>query len=226
MSLIITIDGPAGAGKSTLARALAKSLGWIYLDTGAMYRAVGLAVSEAGIDESDEPAVTRLMTGLQITVAPGQETTRVFLGDREVTRDIRQPHISQVASRVSAYQAVREAMVILQRQQGAAGRLVAEGRDMGTVVFPQAILKFFLVASPAERARRRYGELTRDGLAVDLERISSEIEARDRADASRVLAPLRPAAEAVLIDSTGMEVPQVRERMLAIAKARLPRDAF
>jgi len=143
---IITIDGPAGAGKSTMARGLANHLRWTYLDTGAMYRAVALA----GKDVSDEPGLTEVLTELDLRVKPGLSTTRIFLGELEVTAEIREPRISGLASAVSAQAIVRRAMVDLQRKIGETGRVVAEGRDMGTVVFPGAGVKFFLEASPQE----------------------------------------------------------------------------
>ncbi|MDY6852624.1 MAG: (d)CMP kinase, partial [Thermodesulfobacteriota bacterium] len=171
---IITIDGPAGAGKSTVARALANRLGWTYLDTGAMYRAVGLAAFEDGADVSDEKAMTRLMAGLDLKVAASPETTRVYLAGREVTSEIRQPHISGLASAASALGVVRRAMVDLQRRLGAAGEIVAEGRDMGTVVFPRAEIKFFIDASLEERARRRFEELQASDKALSLVQVTRD----------------------------------------------------
>jgi len=218
---IITIDGPAGAGKSTAARALATRLGWTYLDTGAMYRAVGLAALEEGADVSDEEAMTRLVAGLDLRVATAPETTRVYLAGREVTSEIRQPHISGLASAASALGVVRRAMVDLQRRLGAAGKVVAEGRDMGTVVFPQAGIKFFLDASLEERARRRFEELQASDKAPSLAQVTREISRRDEADSSRALAPLRPAEDAVLLDSTRLSQKDVLARMLEVIKKEM-----
>lgn len=218
--LIITIDGPAGAGKSTLARSMARHLGWTYLDTGAMYRAVGLAAFEAGVDVTDSESMTRIMTDLDLRVAPGPDATRVFLGEREITSEIRQPHISGLASAASALGVVRQAMLHLQRRLGENGRIVAEGRDMGTVVFPDAGIKFFLDASLQERAHRRYLELLGLGEAVTLDAVTSDMQRRDAADSSRALAPLKPAPDAVHLDSTAMTIPEVLETMLGVVRAR------
>ena len=213
-SQIVTIDGPAGAGKTTLAKALARRLGWTYLDTGAMYRAVGLAAHEAGADVDDPQALAPVVAGLKLTVSPGAQATRVFLDGREVTDLLRAPHISDLASRASAHQVVREALVTLQREIGARGKIVAEGRDMGTVVFPQAGVKFFLSADNKERARRRYLELREKGVPVTEENVFQDMEKRDRADSTRTLAPLIPAPEAVTINSTKLTPEEVLELMI------------
>ena len=218
---IITIDGPAGAGKSTLARTLSDRLGWTLLDTGAMYRAVGLAVMEAGVDVNDEHAVTDVMDGLELTVSQGENNTRVFLSGREVTDFIRVPRISTLASTASSYAVVREAMVVLQRKIGLEGKIVAEGRDMGTVVFPKARIKFFLDADPKIRAGRRYEELIAKGHSVDLADVEKDMIQRDKNDASRALAPLRPAEDAIRIDSTRLTIKGVLDRMLDFVKEEL-----
>jgi len=212
---IITIDGPAGAGKSTLAKALARRLGWTYLDTGAMYRAIALAVDEAGADVADEPAVAEVLENLDLEVVPNQDQTRVFLNGREVTATIRQPQISALASAASALSVVRRAMVEYQRRLGASGRLVAEGRDMGTVVFPRALVKFFLHASPEERARRRFKELQEKGERAGPEEVAEDMARRDQADSTRTLAPLRLAEGAIIIDSSRLSIAEVLDLMLA-----------
>ncbi|MBU2549913.1 MAG: (d)CMP kinase [Proteobacteria bacterium] len=223
---IITIDGPAGAGKSTLARALARRMGWSYLDTGAMYRAVALAVHEAGVDPSDEQAVERIVSGLNLDVSLDRETTRVFLSDLDVTDLIRAPQISALASAVSALPAVRRALVDHQRRIGDRGGIVAEGRDMGTVVFPEAGVKFFLTASLEERARRRFEELRLAGSEETPERVMKDMANRDRADSSRDLAPLRPADDAIAVDSTAMSIDSVLDFMLARIRSEPGRAFF
>ncbi|MEW5724572.1 MAG: (d)CMP kinase [Thermodesulfobacteriota bacterium] len=221
---IVTIDGPSGAGKSTLARLLAASLGWTYLDTGAMYRAVALLVHEAGVEASDETALASLLEGLELEVAPGDGVMRVFLSGREVTSLIREPHISSLASKVSALGVVRRAMVKLQRRLGRAGEIVAEGRDMGTVVFPGAAVKFFLAADSAERSRRRFNELRVMGREVTFEQVAGDLAARDRDDSSRDLAPLRPAEDALTVDTTNLGIDEVLARLLEVVVERLGLD--
>jgi cytidylate kinase len=212
--LVITIDGPAGAGKSTIAKALARRLGWTYLDTGAMYRAVGFAAHRDGVDVADEPAMEKVVANLDLSVAPGDGTMRVFLGSREITGEIRRPHISKLASDASKLRVVREAMKELQQAIGRKGRVVAEGRDMGTVVFPEAGIKYFLQASLDERARRRFVEMEEAGEHVSLEEVRQDMAARDDADSSRSLAPLRPAEDSILVDSTALTIQEVLEDMI------------
>jgi cytidylate kinase len=218
---IITIDGPAGAGKSTLARALALRLDWTYLDTGALYRAVGLAVWEAGLDPTDADALAGLTRELNLTVAPGPQATRVYLGDREVTGIIREPHIAAAASKVSAHAVVREALLATQRRIGEGGRIVAEGRDMGTVVFPLARVKFFLVAEARIRARRRHAELVAMGKDLSLAQVEAQMAERDAQDASRALAPLKAAEDAEILDSTDVGIDQMLDRMEVLARKKM-----
>lgn len=218
---IITIDGPAGAGKSTLARALAARLGWRYLDTGAMYRAAALAIGQAGLDLDQGPEIAVLLASTQITLDQGPGGLVARLNGRDVSREIRANPVSELASAASALPEVRTAMTGLQRTLGAAGRVVAEGRDMGTVVFPRAAVKFFLTADRRERARRRLLELKEKGQAASLEQLVEEMARRDERDMNRALAPLKPAEDAIHLDTTGLGVAQLAERMAKAAAQRL-----
>ena len=219
--LIVTIDGPAGAGKSTAARALAAKLGWVYLDTGAMYRAVAVVAIQAGIGRDEEARLSEMLSKMDLTIKPAADVNRILLGDWDLTDEIRRPEISSTASAYSALPVVREAMVPLQRGIGRTGRIVTEGRDQGTVVFPEAIAKFFLDALPAERARRRFIELREKGEDVNLEDISRDMRQRDQADSSRDLSPTRPAENAIVIDSTGLDAQGVVDKMFDIVMERI-----
>ncbi|MFL5338647.1 MAG: (d)CMP kinase [Gemmataceae bacterium] len=207
--MIITIDGPAGSGKSTTARALAGRLGFEVLDTGAMYRAVALAVLRSRAAESDVAGLEAVIAGCQLDVAPG----RVLLNGEDVTGQIRTAEVTSAASRLAAVPEVRRFLVGLQRQIGRNRNMVSEGRDQGTVVFPDAARKFFLHADPAERARRRWLELRGRGVDVTLEAVLADQNARDQRDASRDASPMTPAADAVVIDTTHLTLPDVLERM-------------
>lgn len=218
--LTIAIDGPSGAGKSTLSKLLARELGYINLDTGAMYRCVALAASRRGIDVADAIALGALAEGLRIEFVPDGEGERVILDGEDVSAAIRTPENSLLTSRVSAVAEVRSAMVALQRRLGAGGGVVLEGRDIGTVVFPQAEVKIFLVATATERGRRRCEELRAKGLAVDLTQTVADVEARDAADSAREHAPLLQAADAVAIDTTGLTIDEVLAAMLALVRKR------
>lgn len=218
--LIIAIDGPSGAGKSTLSKLLAKELGYVNLDTGAMYRCIALAAQRRGIDPDDQAALGALARVLSIEFVRGNGAERVFLDGEDVSAAIRTPEVSLLTSRISAVAAVRAAMVELQRRLGADGGVVLEGRDIGTVVFPAAEVKFFLVATARERGRRRYEELRVKGLEVDLEQTIAEVEARDAADSAREHAPLLQAADAQAIDTTGMSIEQVLAAMLETVRKR------
>lgn len=218
--LIIAIDGPSGAGKSTLSKLLAKRLGYINIDTGAMYRSVALAARRRGIDPADNEALTRLCAALRIEFIRHNGGERVILDGEDVSAAIRTPEVSLLTSKVSACPAVREAMVRLQREMGACGGVVLEGRDIGSVVFPRAEVKFFLVATVRERGRRRYDELRAKGLAVDLEQTIAEVESRDAADTAREHAPLLQAPDAIPIDTTTMGIDEVLAEMLRIIEER------
>lgn len=219
--LVIAIDGPVAAGKSTVARRLARELGYIYLDTGAMYRAVAWKLKTAGVEPDDEKELRRVLGEIKIELKDTDGDLRVFLDGAEITEEIRTPEISQRASLVSTFRAVRERMVELQRAIGRDGGVVAEGRDIGTVVFPQADVKIYLDASPGERARRRFAELKSKGHEIPLEQTLREMEERDRRDRERELAPLSKAQDAIVIDSTGLGVDRVVERIMQEIKRKM-----
>lgn len=212
--LIVTIDGPAGAGKTTASKLLAQKLGYRYLDTGALYRGVAVAAREAGISTDDDAGLEALCRRIQLDLIPDGEGLRILLNGTDVTALIRTPQISMMASAVSARPVVRAFLLSTQRDLGDRKEVVAEGRDMGTVVFPHAEAKFFLDADPEIRARRRYEELSDTADAPSLSNVESQMRQRDRNDASRAVAPLQPAADAIRIDSTHLSLTQVVERML------------
>ena len=207
--MIVTIDGPAGAGKSTAARALAQRLGFEFLDTGAMYRAVALAALRAGLALDDQEGLARLIESLTLDMPPG----RVLLGGEDVTAAIRTPQVTAATSPVADNKVVRQHLVGLQRTIVAGRDMVCEGRDQGTVVFPDAGCKFFLKADPAERARRRQREMEARGETVDFGALLRAQEERDRRDAARDLAPMVPAADAVILDSSHLSLVQVVDLM-------------
>ena len=222
---IVTIDGPSGAGKSTISKLLAANLHYTYLDTGAMYRVVGLQVERAGLDLETEGAgkkLIQLLTGLDMTLASGEEDgeTRAFLDGEDVSDAIRTPEMAMVASRVSAQAEVRKKLTEMQRTIGNNGKIVAEGRDMGTIVFPAALHKFFLDATPEERAKRRQKQLAENGKEIEYQEILAQIQKRDRDDSSRSLAPLQPAEDAVVIDSSAMSIDEVVSYMLTAIKEK------
>jgi cytidylate kinase len=200
--MIVTIDGPAGAGKSTAARALARRLGFDYLDTGAMFRAVSLAGMRGGCDFSDEEEVGRLLAGITIDLPPG----RVLLNGRDVTQEIRKEEVTRASAAAASSPAVRRFLAELQRTIAAGRDIVCEGRDQGTLVFPDAACKFFLIADSPERARRRYEELAARGEAVTFEQVLEAVNARDERDARRDIAPMKPAEDALQIDSTRLDL--------------------
>ena len=219
---VVTIDGPSGSGKGTVSRAAAKSLGWALLDSGALYRLVALAGRRTGIDLNDAGGLARLARNLDIrfdSTAAGEEI--VYLSGQDVTRDIRSESAGSDASRVAALPPVREALLDRQRCFAVGPGLVADGRDMGTVVFPNASVKIFLTASAEERAGRRYKQLKEKGVAATLAALSKEIAERDQRDITRPVSPLVASADAVLLDTTGMPVDAVVERVLRIVRTRL-----
>jgi cytidylate kinase len=218
--LIVAIDGPSGAGKSTLSKALARRTGYINIDTGAMYRSVALLASREQLDLEDADALAALCENMQIEFVRGAETERVLVNGEDVSQKIRTPEVSLLTSKLAAQPVVREAMMRLQRQMGEAGGVVLEGRDIGTVVFPNAEVKFFLSATAEERGRRRYDELRAKGVEVDLQQTIKEVEERDAADSAREHAPLKRAADAVEIDSTRMSVEDVLDFMLSTIAER------
>ena len=214
--MIIAIDGPAGAGKSTIANLLAKKLGILYLDTGAMYRAVGLKAVENGVDISDEDAVKKMLDSTTVDVKICDSVQRVYLDGQDVTGRIREHRVSKAASDISAVPCVRYKMVELQREIASRCDTVLDGRDIGTFVLPNAEYKIFLTASVAERARRRYEELKAKGEDCTLESITADIEKRDYNDSHRALAPLRKADDAVEIDTTDLTIEEVADKLTAL----------
>ena len=217
---ILTIDGPSGSGKCTIARAVADRLGWHMLDSGAIYRAVGHAAGAKDLDVSDAQAVARCAATTRIEFRdPGDGgDTRVIIDGEDATDAIRTETAGAAASAIAALPEVRKALVNKQLAFRQPPGLVADGRDMGTVIFPDAPFKVFLTASAAERAERRYKQLKSKGLDVTLANLLHEIELRDARDASRMVAPLRPAADAVVIDTTGQPIPMVVDRVLAVVR--------
>ena len=216
--LVVTIDGPAGAGKSTVSKALARKLSYIYLDTGALYRAFAYKVLQEGILPYDKKELADLCSRIEINVENIDGSLNVFIDGENVTKRIRSEQVGVVASTVSAISAVRERLLSIQRDAGEKGGVVAEGRDMGTVVFPNADYKFYLDANVEERIRRRYSELLTRGSSADYKTIAGDLIARDRQDQERDIAPLKASEDAIIVDSTRMSVAEVVEKMVSIIK--------
>ncbi|HFQ92124.1 MAG TPA: (d)CMP kinase [Chromatiales bacterium] len=215
---VMTLDGPGGAGKGTVSLILAQRLGWHFLDSGALYRAVAVAARRKGLSLDDEAALARLALALplQFKRNKNNKLPSILLGEDDITQALRSETCGMDASRVAVLPAVREALLARQRAFRVPPGLVADGRDMGTVVFPDADLKIFLTASPEERARRRYKQLKDKGMDVSLDSLLEEIEARDARDRQREAAPLRPAEDAITVDTTGMGIGQVVDAIMTL----------
>lgn len=217
--IVVAIDGPAGAGKSTIAKLAAEKLGYAYIDTGAMYRSVAWKFLQTG-KAFDEDFISGLSKTMLIDFKPSTKINRVFVDGTEVTDAIRTPEVTAIVSRVAAIGAVREAMVDQQRRMGEAGGVLMDGRDIGTVVFPNAQLKIFLTASVEERARRRYAEMVAKGQQVDLQQLQADIAERDKQDSERAISPLRQAEDALLLDTSDMGISEVTEKILQLVQER------
>ncbi len=215
----IAIDGPAGAGKSTIARLVAQHLGLRYLDTGAMYRALTVEALQRGVDISDEEALMRVATSMDLEIAfRGEQGNRIFLNGEDVTKLIRQPEVTAQVSTVSSHKRIRELIVALQEQIGRQGSIVMDGRDIGTVVMPDADWKIFLQATVEERAKRRRIELEKQGVAVNIAELQEQIRRRDHQDSTRENSPLKKSDDAIEIDTTSMGVSEVVCRLLNLIK--------
>jgi cytidylate kinase len=214
---VVTIDGPAGAGKSTVARRVAERLGWRFLDTGAMYRAVTLAALRLGLDLGDDEAIDGLVASLEVRLPPG----RVLLGGEDVGAAIRDPRVTRATGQVADRRNVRACLVHWQRAFAAEYDTITEGRDQGTIVFPNALVKFFLTASLDERARRRHRDLQARGDGTSLSDVVAEIRERDARDEARAIAPLRPAEDAILVETTDSSIEEIVARLLAEIRRRL-----
>lgn len=223
---VLTIDGPSGSGKGTISRRVAEVLGWHLLDSGALYRAVGYAASVARLDLTDEAAVTHCAQTVRITFRASDDgdDTRVIVNGHDTSDELRTETCGAAASAVAGFPGVRQALLDKQRDLRQPPGLVADGRDMGTVVFPDASFKVFLTASADERAQRRYKQLKAKGLDVTLAGLLEEIQARDARDASRTVAPLKPADDAVLVDTTRMSIEAAVEKVLALVRPDLSGD--
>lgn len=217
----VAIDGPAGAGKSTVSRAAAKAVGYIYVDTGALYRAVGVNALRKGIDTKDKPAVAASLADISVDLVFENGEQKVLLNGENVSAEIRTPPASMAASDVSAVPEVRAFLFDLQRDIAKRNNCIMDGRDIGTVVLPDAKVKIFLTASPEERAKRRYNELIEKGTEVKYEDVLSELIERDYNDSHREIAPLKPAEDGVILDTTGLSLEQSVEEIIRIIKENI-----
>ena len=221
----VAIDGPSGAGKSTLAKAVAERLGILYVDTGAIYRTIGLYVQRCGVDPKDAPAVLALLPEVHIGMDHDADgVQRMLLNGEDVTAEIRLPEISRYASVVSAYPEVRAYLLEMQRRLAREHSVIMDGRDIGTVVLPQADLKIFLTASVEERARRRFVELQQKGIHTDFEEVLADVKRRDENDMNRSIAPLRQAPDAVLVNTSHLNFDQSVQAVLAVIEERIGRE--
>ena len=222
--IAVAIDGPAGAGKSTIARRAAAALGFIYVDTGALYRTVALFMLRSGVDLADAEKVTQALHGVNVDVCYAEDGQHVLLNGEDVSTQIRTPEVSMSASVVSAIPAVRRFLFDLQLSLAQKNNVVMDGRDIGTVVLPWAQVKIFLTAFPEERARRRFEELQAKGESVSYEQVLEDVRRRDDQDANRAVAPLKPAEDAVLLDTTGFELEDSIAALLEIVHTRLEEE--
>jgi len=222
--LIIAIDGPAASGKSTTAQLLAKKLGYLYIDTGAMYRACALKAKKLGIDINDEESIRNLLDFIDIRIENDNSKNRILLDGEDVSEDIRADDISSLASAISAIPAVRYKMVELQRKMGEKGSVILDGRDIGTFVFPDAEVKFFLTASPEIRAKRRWLELQQKGIDKNFSEVLADLVKRDNNDSQRALAPLKKAEDAIEIDTSNMTIEEQTETLYKIILSKLEEE--
>ena len=222
--LIIAIDGPAASGKSTTAQLLAQKLGYVYIDTGAMYRACALKAKKMGIDINDEESIRELLDDIDIRIENHNSKNRIFLDGEDVSEDIRADDISALASAISAIPAVRYKMVELQRKMGEKGSVILDGRDIGTFVFPTAEVKFFLTASPEVRAKRRWLELQQKGINKDFSEVLADLVKRDNNDSQRALAPLKKADDAIEVDTSNMTIEEQTDFLYQIICSRMEEE--
>jgi len=220
---VVTIDGPSGSGKGTICQLLAKELGWHLLDSGALYRIVGLAAERKGLGFDDAAALADLAANLNVEFRPSEpgEPSAVLLDHEDISNEVRSESSGTLASKVAIHQPVREALKSLQRSFAKAPGLVADGRDMGTIVFPAAAVKIYLIASAEERAQRRYQQLISKGESVNLAALLEDIQQRDQRDMNRSIAPLKPADDAIVIDSSGTAIADVFSQVLSQVQARI-----